>query len=137
MPPIEGPPPEYADSQNERNALSCIEIGPRPLYNSATMERRRSLNASEQPPNTQQSVHPQDVALLLRPSRLLTFNRTMSLGDAVVDNVLRNSTRRHSRSVENLVLNAEQIGRSSLIDINLFEDSCSTKEEHINESSVI
>lgn len=102
------------------------------------MERRRSLNVSEQPPNTQLTpVHPQDVALLLRPSRLLTFNRTMSLGDAVVDNVLRNSSRRHSRSVENLVLNAEQIGRSSLIDINLTEDSCSTKDEHINESSVI
>lgn len=134
MPPIEGPPPEYADS--ERNALSCIEIGPRPLYNSATMERRRSLN-TEQPLNAQQSVHPQDVALLLRPSRLLTFSRTMSLGDAVVDNVLRNSMRRHSRSVENLVLNAEQIGRSSLIDINLTADSCSTKEEHMNESSVI
>lgn len=133
IPPIEGPPPEYTDSQNDRNALSCIEIGPRPLYNSATMERRRSLNTEQPPP-----VHPQDVALLLRPSRLLTFNRTMSLGDAVVDNVLRNSTRRHSRSVENLVLNAEQIGRSSLIDINFASsDSCNNKEEHINESSVI
>lgn len=130
-PPIEGPPPEYNDSQNERNALSCIEIGPRPLYNSATMERRRSLN-TEQPPNAPQAVHPQDVALLLRPSRLLTFNRTMSLGDAVVDNVLRNSMRRHSRSVENLVLNAEQIGRSSLIDINFTtEDNCCTKESSV------
>ncbi|XP_063696615.1 sodium-dependent transporter bedraggled [Culicoides brevitarsis] len=137
LPPIEGPPPEYADSQNERNALSCIEIGPRPLYNSSTMERRRSLNNNVASTEQTPSVHPQDVALLLRPSRLLAFNRTMSLGDAVVDNVLRNSTRRHSRSVENLVLNAEQIGRSSLINIHLTDDSSITKEDHINESSVI
>lgn len=117
MPPIDGPPPDYHDNiaESRNETVSCIEMGPRPMFNSATMERRRIPNPDQ---TNSQPVQPQDVALLLRPSRLMSFSRTMSLGDAVItDNMLRNSTRRHSRSVENLVLNAETIGRSSIINL--------------------
>lgn len=121
------PPPEYTDPQDTRNTISCIEMGPRPLYNSATMGRRRSMNTEL--PN-QAALAPQDVALVLRPSRLLSFTRTASLGD----NILRNSiSRRHSRSAENLVLHAENIGESSVINLGMDYDV----KEHVNESSVI
>lgn len=120
-PPVDGPPPDYHDHTIDPRGgtVSCIEMGPRPMYNSATMERRRipaETPAVQTSPS--QPIQPQDVALLLRPSRLMTFSRTMSLGENVLtDNVLRGSTRRHSRSVENLVLNAENIGRSSIINL--------------------
>lgn len=133
-PPVDGPPPDYQDNSASRNeTVSCIEMGPRPMFNSATMERRRLANQLvDQAAN--QPVQPQDVALLLRPSRLMTFSRTMSLGEAVIgENILRSSTRRHSRSVENLVLNAEGIGRSSIINL-----SSSSKDDiNVGSQSVI
>lgn len=112
----EGPPPEYVQQHQQQPTdasrtvvVSCIEMGPRPMYNSATMERRHRSATEQQRSGTEptQPVQPQDVALLLRPSRLLSFSRTMSLGDAAATGDAC-MNRRHSRSVEDLVLTIDK-----------------------------
>lgn len=115
----EAPPPDYHHQNRQQSAqnadrrtvtVSCIEMGPRPMYNSSTMERRhRSSNAPTTAQQSSQPVQPQDVALLLRPGRLLPpYNqRTMSLGDAGIQRE-DSINRRHSRSVENLILTTDK-----------------------------
>lgn len=61
-----------------------------------------------------------DVATLLRSTRTPnSFHRTASLSSAV-DLAMRSTFQlnQHSRSVENLVLNAEPLGESSVITLN-------------------
>lgn len=100
-------------------------MGPRPMYNSSTMERRHRSTGSTGigvggggvgggvlSPNSVQNaalpIQPQDVALLLRPGRLLPYNqRTMSLGDAGIQRDAHDE-RRHSRSVEDLILTIDK-----------------------------
>ncbi|GAB0089498.1 uncharacterized protein DMENIID0001_040520 [Sergentomyia squamirostris] len=105
------PPPDYStvivDPSGETG-----EMGPRVLYNSHTNRRSEPTPT----PVTSQRLTAQDVAQLLRPRRS-NFHRASSLGGCV-EQVLRSSLRHaHSRSVENLVLNAAPAGQSSCVQL--------------------
>lgn len=131
-PDSDNPPPDYSSvlvdpngspdirvTDNIRNTIASIEMGPRILYNSETQGRRRSVNSE----SNSQSLTASDVAQFLRPSRNVSFNRASSLGGNVDQMVRSSLNRRHSRSVENLVLAAAPIGESSIIHLNRDEDN--------------
>lgn len=121
-------PPDYSTVFTDP-AAGC-EIGPRILYNSYT--HRQSPNINER--NTVSSngtesitvttpshvntriLTGNDVVQLLRPiGRSIKSHRTSSLGSSV-DHILRtNLSTGLSRSVENLVLNAEPMDQSSTV----------------------
>lgn len=69
-----------------------------------------------------------DVATLLRSTRQPnTFHRTASLS-STVDLAMRSTFQlnQHSRSVENLVLNAEPVGESSVLTLNDVSNDANT-----------
>jgi hypothetical protein len=109
-----------SDGLDTRNTIAGTEMGPRALYNSETLGRRRSLNNE----TNSQTMTANDVVQILRPttaaSRMISnIARTPSLGYNNVDNMVRTAlNRRHSRSVENLVLAAAPVGESSIVMLN-------------------
>lgn len=110
-------PPEYTTVYSDPNGDN-IEIGPRIIYNSQTTGKENQTSLPTE--RTAQTFSACDVATLLRSTRTPnTFHRTASLS-STVDLAMRSTFQlnQQSRSVENLVLNAEPVGESSVITLN-------------------
>jgi solute carrier family 6 (neurotransmitter transporter), invertebrate len=137
IPPIDIPPPNYSSIISNDPATrahapisiinprsdSDVAMGPRVLFNSETLGRRRSLNTDISNAST---LTPRDVSQFLRPSQQATAQQAqesaasnVSHSLSLVRDTLRSSlTRaRPTRSVENLVMAAAPLGDSSIINL--------------------
>jgi solute carrier family 6 (neurotransmitter transporter), invertebrate len=133
IPPINIPPPNYSSvisndpGTRDHAPISIINprsdgdvaMGPRVLFNSETLGRRRSLNTDISNAST---LTPRDISQFLRSSQQAAAPQTdlaTSNSLSLVRDTLRSSLTRSrpSRSVENLVMAAAPLGDSSIINL--------------------